>query len=60
MPKRQRIKRQGKSVYATRRKDGTFKDIVNIGKAIHRDSKTKAKRTVKPGYGHLGDLKKKK
>jgi hypothetical protein len=57
MPKRKRMKRNGKSYYVERNKKGQFTDIVNIGKSIKADSRKKAKKKVKPGYGHLGDLK---
>ena len=47
-----------KSFYAVRNKDGKFSDITNIGKSIAEDSRGKAKKIVKPGHGHEGDLKK--
>lgn len=61
MSKRDEIKIGNKKVhYAVRDKEGKFADITNIGESIHEDTRTKAKRVVKPGHGHEGDLKKKK
>jgi hypothetical protein len=62
MPRRQRIKigKIGKSVFAVRTKKGQFKDIVEIQRSIAVDKRVKAKRKVEPGYGHLGDLPKKR
>lgn len=51
MAKRSRIG----GFYVERRKDGTFKNWVNVGKSIKMDSKRKAKTIVKSGYGHQGD-----
>ncbi|TSC95298.1 MAG: hypothetical protein Athens101428_26 [Candidatus Berkelbacteria bacterium Athens1014_28] len=59
MSKRDIIKIGKKSHYAVRDKEGKFVDIVNIGKSIDEDKKVKSKKTVKPGHGHEGDLKKK-
>jgi hypothetical protein len=59
MSKRDIIKPHGKSVYAVRDKSGKFVDITNIGKSIAEDARTKSKKTVKPGHGHEGDLKRK-
>lgn len=50
----------GKKFYAVRDKKGRFTDITNIGESIHEDARTKAKKKVKPGHGHEGDLPKKK
>lgn len=47
-----------KSFYAVRDKNGRFSDITNIGKSIAEDSRSHAKKKVKPGHGHEGDLKK--
>ena len=46
-------------MYLVRDKKGRFKDWVNIGKSIARD-KIKKANIVKPGYGHIGDLPKRK
>lgn len=59
MSKRDMIKIGKKSFYAVRDKKGQFSDITNIGKSIAEDSRGKAKKAVKPGHGHEGDLKKK-
>lgn len=57
MSKRDIVKVGGKkSFYAVRDKDGKFEDITNIGDSIREDSRTKAKKKVKPGHGHEGDL----
>ena len=53
MPKRQRIGNR----YVSRRKDGTFSKNVNVGRSLSADRRTKAKRTVKAGYGDKGDVK---
>ena len=58
MSKRDIIKIGKKSHYAVRDEKGRFEDIVNIGDSIHEDTKIKAKKIVKPGHGHEGDLKK--
>ena len=47
-----------KSFYAERDKEGKFSEITNIGKSIAQDSRGRAKKIVKPGHGHEGDLKK--
>lgn len=59
MSKRDIIKIGKKSYYAVRDKLGRFVDITSIGKSIHEDSRAKAKKKVKPGHGHEGDLKRK-
>ena len=48
-----------KKLYATRKKNGRFSSMSNIGKSIKRDNAQKSKKIVKPGHGHEGDLKKK-
>lgn len=60
MSKRDIVDMHGKKFYAVRDKDGKFTDIANIGDSIHEDARTKAKKKVKPGHGHEGDLPKKK
>ena len=49
----------GKS-YVERRKDGTFKKWTPIGKSLSMDRAKKARKKVKPGYGHQGDIKKRR
>ena len=53
MQKRQRIGTR----YISRRKDGTFSKNVDVGRSLSADRRTKAKRTVKAGYGDKGDVK---
>ena len=60
MSKRDIIKIGKKDYYAVRDKKGRFTDITNIGKSIHEDTRLQAKKIVKRGHGHEGDLKKKK
>lgn len=60
MSKRDIIKPHGKSFYAERDARGRFVGITNIGKSIALDSRKKAKKIVKPGHGHEGDLKPRK
>jgi hypothetical protein len=58
MSKRDIIKIGKKSYYAVRDKLGRFTDITNIGKSIHEDARDQAKKTIKRGHGHEGDIKK--
>ncbi|CAN5462597.1 hypothetical protein BH10PAT3_BH10PAT3_6240 [soil metagenome] len=53
------IKIGTKKHYVTRKKDGRFTSVSNIGKSIKLDSARKSKKVAKPGHGHEGDLKKK-
>ena len=46
--------------YVVRRKDGTIKRWTAIGKSLRRDRLKRAIKTVKSGYGHRGDLKRRK
>lgn len=59
MLKRQRIKIGKKYYYAERNNNGQFTDITAINKSIKKDSQKKAK-IVKPGFGHIGDLKRRR
>lgn len=43
--------------YVVRDRNGRFKRWTRIGKSLKYDRRTTAKRRVKPGYGHRGDLK---
>lgn len=54
------IKVGKKKHYVTRKKNGRFASISNIGKSIKRDAARKSKKTVGAGHGHEGDLKKRK
>ena len=42
--------------YVRRRKDGTFKSVVAVGKSLATDRRTKAKTKVKKGQGDRGDV----
>ena len=53
MQKRQRIGNR----YISRRKNGTISKNVNVGRSLSADRRTKAKKTVKAGYGDKGDVK---
>lgn len=44
--------------YVIRDKLGRFAKWVSKKDSVPRDRATKAKKKVKPGYGHLGDLPK--
>jgi len=52
MGKRQKI---GKC-YVERRKDGTFKSWVGIGRSLSADRRKKTMTKTKAGYGHQGDV----
>jgi hypothetical protein len=41
--------------YVKRRKDGTFKESVDVGRSLAADRRSKSKTTAKPGYGDQGD-----
>ncbi len=63
MPKRRgkfrtRFKKDGKSYYAIRNKDGSFADIQSIGRAMKAERRKRAKTKVKSGHGFRGDVKK--
>ena len=60
MPKRQVIKVREKHYYQERDSKGRFKDRTNISRSIKTDSRNKSAKIVKPGYGHVGDLKPRK
>jgi hypothetical protein len=45
--------------YATRTRKGTFKKFVSVGRSLAMDRRKKAKKKVKSGYGHLGDIPRK-
>ena len=57
MPKRQRIKIRGKNYYQERDSKGRFTDRTNIARSIRADMRNRHAKKVKPGYGHIGDLK---
>ena len=45
--------------WVTRNADGTFRKWTNKSRSNKADRRKKAKTTVKPGYGHRGDQKRK-
>jgi len=55
--KRDTVKTPRATMYAERTERGQFKNLVKKGTSLARDRRTKAKTTVKPGYGHRGDQK---
>ncbi len=44
--------------YVRRDDKGRFKDVVDVGKSLAADQRTKARTTVKSGNGDRGDQKK--
>ena len=42
--------------YVERRRDGTFKRWSGIGRSLSADRRRHAKRKVRSGYGHQGDI----
>ena len=48
----------GNKRYVRRDADGKFKDVVDVGKSLSADKRTTARKTVKPGQGDKGDVKK--
>ena len=43
--------------YVRRNEKGQFEEVVDVGKSLSQDRRTKAKKTVPPGYGDKGDQK---
>lgn len=56
--KRTLVTGRGGRRYVTRDSKGRFKTVVSVKKSLAADRRSKAKKTVKPGYGHRGDQKK--
>jgi hypothetical protein len=54
---RDRVKSKGGARYAKRKSDGTFREMDDVGRSQTADRRTKAKRTVRSGYGDQGDRK---
>lgn len=46
--------------FVKRDSKGQFKESDDVGRSLRQDKKTKAKTTVKPGYGDRGDQAKNK
>lgn len=44
-------------LYMKRKKDGTFKEGVEVGASLAADRRSKSKTKVKPGFGDQGDQK---
>jgi len=49
----------GDKRYVRRDSKGQFKDVVDVGKSLAADRRSNAKKTVKPGQGDKGDVKRK-
>ena len=41
--------------FVKRRKDGTFKESVDVGRSLAADRRSTSKTSAKPGYGDQGD-----
>lgn len=48
----------GDKRYVRRDADGQFDHVVDVGRSLSADKKRVAKKTVKPGQGDKGDVKK--
>ena len=60
MPKKRELiePTPGDKRFVRRAADGTFKDVVDVGRSLTQDRRTKAKGTAKAGQGDTGDRKK--
>jgi hypothetical protein len=47
----------GDKRYVRRDKGGKFKDVVDVGRSLAADRRSKSKTVVKPGQGDKGDVK---
>lgn len=47
----------GDKRYVRRDKEGKFKDVVDVGRSLAADRRSKSKTVVKPGQGDKGDVK---
>lgn len=47
----------GDKRYVRRDDAGRFKDVVDVGKSLAADRRSKSKTAVKPGHGDKGDVK---
>ena len=56
--KRTRIKPKGDARYVKRSTSGRFKESDDVGRSQKADRRTKAKKSVKSGYGDQGDQRK--
>lgn len=56
MPKRERLSNTSSGDHFIRRDEkGRIEQEVSVGKSLATDRRSKAKTTVKPGYGDQGD-----
>jgi hypothetical protein len=46
----------GEKRYVRRDKEGKFKSVVDVGKSLAADRRSKSKTAVKPGQGDKGDV----
>jgi hypothetical protein len=53
--KRERLQTPTSTQYAKRTTRGRFKEMDEVGRSQAADRRTKAKKTVKAGYGDQGD-----
>ena len=53
--KRERLKNRNATFFAKRTSTGRFKEMDEAGRSLKTDRRTKAKRSVKAGYGDKGD-----
>lgn len=56
--KRDLVRRPKASAYAKRTARGQFKEMDDVGRSQKADKPRKAKKTVRSGYGDLGDERK--
>lgn len=54
------VRRRGYAYYVRRDRFGRFKNWVRVKKSLRTDKAKKAKRTVKPGQGDRGDIRRRK
>jgi hypothetical protein len=47
----------GDKRFVRRDKEGKFKDVVDVGRSLAADRRSKSKTAVKPGQGDKGDVK---
>ncbi len=47
----------GDKRYVRRDDEGKFKDVVDVGRSLAADRRSKSKTAVKPGHGDKGDVK---
>ena len=57
--KRDVVKTKGGARYAKRTASGEFREMDDVGRSQKADRRTKARKTVKSGYGDQGDQKRK-